>query len=83
MLVGVYGTEEDWENGSMDGVDEREPPESYDNLLKTVAYAAPRTVELRDTPWTRRIFERDEIREGNFVMSSNVLQRRTKYKPVD
>lgn len=67
--------------GEEDECEERDPPESYDVLLRKVALASPIPIRPKSTPWTKRVFE--EGGEGEGVLSSNVLQRRTKYKPVD
>ena len=59
------------EFGSCDILD---PPETYDALLQTLAYAAPSNVKPIESPWTSRIF-------GNDAYSSNAVWK--KYKPVD
>lgn len=85
-MMGMYEVDETSrgeEGEDEEEVDWREPPESYDNLLHRFVYSAPRQFVPRDTPWTRRIFELDVSREGNTILTANVLQKQTKYKPVD
>lgn len=85
-MIGSYeigGYDEEGQEEEREEWNERDLPESYDNLLKRVAYASPTPIKPRTTPWTSRVFEVDEIREGNVVLSANVLQQKMKYKPVD
>ena len=51
-----------------------DPPETYDTLLQTLAYAAPLKAKPLESPWTTRVFSER--------YSSNLAVRK-KYKPVD
>ncbi|GLB42559.1 hypothetical protein LshimejAT787_1200080 [Lyophyllum shimeji] len=51
------------------------PPEAYDNILRSVAYATPTSSKPLVTPWTRRAFSP--------APRLTALQTRTKYKTVD
>ena len=51
-----------------------DPPETYDTLLRTLAYAAPLEARPIQSPWTNRVF--------NESYSSSLTVRK-KYKPVD
>lgn len=86
-MVGSYEVEDKEgvreERGDNDRWEERDLLESYDDLLRRVAYLSPLPLAPQSTPWTKRVFEVDEIREGDEIWSANVLQRRRKYKPVD
>ena len=55
-----------------------EPPESYDSLLRCVAYSTPTSCKIIPTPWTCRTLTYEPR-----TTSALKLQTRTRYKTVD
>ena len=65
-----------------EGEDDRDPPEGYDGILKRGSEAATGRGRPQDMPWTRRVFEMGE-EGGTIVMTTNIVQRKSRYKPVE